>query len=35
MEIIEAQVVISALGSSVTILSLASVMIAGKKWAHL
>jgi len=34
MEIIQAQVVVSALTSAVTILTLASVMAAGKKWAH-
>jgi hypothetical protein len=33
MEIIQAQVVSSVLASAVTIVTLASAMVAGKKWA--
>jgi hypothetical protein len=34
MKDIKAQVVVSVLGSAATILTLASVVGAGKKWAH-
>lgn len=34
MKNVKAQVVVSVLGSAATILTLASVVGAGKKWAH-
>ncbi len=34
MENVKAQVIVSVLGSAATILTLASVIGAGKKWAH-
>ncbi len=34
MENIKAQVIVSVLGSAATVITLASVVGAGKKWAH-
>ncbi len=34
MKDVKAQVIVSVLGSAATILTLASVVGAGKKWAH-